>query len=587
MLDVTLTSRFEPGTNLKGNVPSADWAYLLPGRELEHVLCIGRFEAAALRTLATTAAHVMVMGPTSDSDQALPASVDARISRLDASPLLDRSPLNLPDASVNLVAVAPDAARWFNHDWFRAEILRLLKPDGCVYLATDGAGQQSGSEHASRLADTYTNAVSFRVVPDRAGHVRAAFPAQHHVAEQYFQKHRLDIAKRAGGWKRVLSRLIPSFARRRPAQHHALLLSPSAELCCDPPQYLRTIAAQCGVDLAGYQWGFTAHGGYSSRKVVFFLFPPGETQLKYVAKLPRSAEHNARLENEHRALSALDEASVDLNGAVPKPAFFGSHGQLTVLGQTAIHGRPFAAATTWAADCAVARSVLETLTRLGASTTSLAISGEVADSMRSLYEKFQAVYRLTGRQQAFLKSQIDQLATGLSLPTVFQHGDPGTWNVLVTTAGNPALLDWEAAETRGVPLWDLFYFLRSYGVGAARAAGAGNNLKACHRHFIAGSQLSGMIRDAVAQYCEAIAVPPILVGPLFYSCWMHRALKEATRLSPATLSRGHYVTLLKMFIDERQSPALRNLDGGRGVRAAALRPAAKTNEISLLPTCPT
>ena len=47
---------------------------------------------------------------------------------------------------------------------------------------------------------------------------------------------------------------------------------------------------------------------------------------------------------------------------------------------------------------------------------------------------------------------------------VFQHGDPGVWNLLITPDGRPAFLDWEAAEHHGMPVWDLFYAARSVGI---------------------------------------------------------------------------------------------------------------------------
>ena len=51
----------------------------------------------------------------------------------------------------------------------------------------------------------------------------------------------------------------------------------------------------------------------------------------------------------------------------------------------------------------------------------------------------------------------------------------------------------------------------------------------------------------------------LTVEPLFYTCWMHRALKEATRLPPEHLEEGHYLRLLRLCIERRSAPALRRL----------------------------
>jgi hypothetical protein len=59
-----------------------------------------------------------------------------------------------------------------------------------------------------------------------------------------------------------------------------------------------------------------------------------------------------------------------------------------------------------------------------------------------------------------------------------------------------------------------------------------------------------------------------LVEPLFHTCWMHRALKEATRLTSSRLERGHYVSLLRLCIDQREAPTLRRLFSLSGLEAS-------------------
>ena len=44
-----------------------------------------------------------------------------------------------------------------------------------------------------------------------------------------------------------------------------------------------------------------------------------------------------------------------------------------------------------------------------------------------------------------------------------------------------------------------------------------------------------------------------------YRCWMHRALKEATRLRPDRLDDGHFAALVRLSLRERDAPGLRRL----------------------------
>src|SRR5690606_27010041 len=52
MLERTLSTQFIPGTNLRGEVAGANWSYLLPSLELEHIVCLGAPTSASLAALA-------------------------------------------------------------------------------------------------------------------------------------------------------------------------------------------------------------------------------------------------------------------------------------------------------------------------------------------------------------------------------------------------------------------------------------------------------------------------------------------------------------------------------------------------------
>ena len=144
-------------------------------------------------------------------------------------------------------------------------------------------------------------------------------------------------------------------------------------------------------------------------------------------------------------------------------------------------------------------------------------------------------------------------------PAVFQHGDAGRWNLLAAPDGSTSFIDWEAAEPVGMPLWDLFYFVRSFAVGVAVAAGEHRRLSGIRRVLFERSPLSARLAGWVALYCRATGLSAELVEPLFHTCWMHRALKEATRLDPGALHTGHYRRLLTLGIEQRRAPGLADM----------------------------
>ena len=64
-----------------------------------------------------------------------------------------------------------------------------------------------------------------------------------------------------------------------------------------------------------------------------------------------------------------------------------------------------------------------------------------------------------------------------------------------------------------------------------------------------------MLIAATEYYRAQVGVPLELVEPLFYTCWMHRALKESTRLTSGNLERGHYFSVLNACIEQREALA--------------------------------
>lgn len=333
----------------------------------------------------------------------------------------------------------------------------------------------------------------------------------------------------------------------------------AAALNQHPPLYLRRLAQEAGINIDGYAWGLVAPADYSSRKLLFFLFdrahPSDEPASRYIVKMVRNPVFNGRLENERHALSYLGGASIRDHSAVPRVAFAGYHADLALVGESAVEGVPFRGRTNGKADCPYLHQAVEWLTDLGEATASRGTSNAVAaDALDALLRRFVQLYKISPEHCAFLTKQIDTIAgSSQRLPTVFQHGDPGLWNLLVTSAGRVAFLDWEAAERAGMPLWDLFYFMRSYSVNAAQAVGERNSLRAFKQQLLADTPLRRMAAGAIRGYCTRIQLPADFIQPLFYLCWMHRATKEASRLAPDQVERGHYVNLLRLCIEQRQT----------------------------------
>jgi SAM-dependent methyltransferase len=554
-LAATGGSSFAPGTNLRGTGRGASWYFLLPSLELGRVVCLGSPSKAALTTLGRSGAEIVVCAGRRQLEGLRRATCGLpNLSLLETSA---GKPVPLPEESADLVIVTGRASRRV-----RSEIERLLKPEGIVYAEYHGFIPNllgGGLRSLGRLGLTQRLwlapvAEEVRVAAPLEDLRTIAYLESRFLARRLLRRRLLRDPVHVLGRQRVVSRL----ARRRGLLVHRT--SPAS--VTGPPHYLQTIAARAGVDLAGHRWGLAAPGAYASQKLLLFLFDGADEAPVYVAKITRDAKHNPRLENEWRALNLLRSQGIGDDGAIPEPLFLDSHGTLAVLGETAIDGVPFLGRTEASIGCPHARAAIDWLLELGIRTAHRAPDEALraTEVLGLLVDRFEEVYRVDPEHIAFLTAQARRLVDNApALPLVFQHGDPGPWNLVVRADGRPAFLDWEAAEPRGMPLWDLFHFFRSFGLVVSRAAGERDPLRSFSGQILADSEVGRLLAETTSRFCAKSELPPNLVEPLFYLSWMHRALKEGARLPADRLDHGRYVNVLRLAIERRDSPGLRRL----------------------------
>ena len=504
MLDTTFDTRFDPASNLKGDSVGASWRFLLPSLALDRVVVLGATSDATLRALRQTAREVIVV---TDARQGARGSADLLV---------------LGDGRT----AGADAGR-------------LVRPGGIVF-----------SERRRSFGGQADDPELFWVAPP-SGEIDAAAPLADRPAVDFLSEH----ARHDSGVRRTRAQRIARVLRRNALG--ARLRPRVATLAgrpAGPPAYLCDIAATAGLDIAGWRYALSAPGTYGSKKVLVFLSDPSVARPSIVVKLTRESIFNQRLENEAQALETLETRGFG-QGTVPRAVFIGEHAGLAVVGESAVHGVPFRLQSSGRADCQWFEAAMSWLLSLSAATVDRhgADPVAVASVLESLLDKYLEVYGPPDEHHMFLASQIDEIRrSDEPFPLVFQHGDPGTWNALALPDGRVAFLDWEAAEKEGMPLWDLFYFVRSYAVstGPRRRADV---------IFLKDKGLAHALSLAIDKHVAATGLRRTLAGPLFYTCLMHRALKEATRLRSDRLVRGHYATLLGQCIDRRDNELLSSM----------------------------
>ena len=176
------------------------------------------------------------------------------------------------------------------------------------------------------------------------------------------------------------------------------------------------------------------------RKAVVHLVDAASGRCKAVVKVPLTDEAKGAILHEAEVLNALDAERYEL-----APRLLHSDWARGIATQSYVEGQPASRKLT--ADC---WQLLLTL-QLPGESTSLAAHAAIWSREIACVE-----HDAAGR---LLADTIHELHDNSALPTCWEHGDFTPWNIKRLPEGGCALLDWEEAQRRGLPLQDAFHFL--------------------------------------------------------------------------------------------------------------------------------
>ncbi|MFQ5603852.1 MAG: phosphotransferase family protein [bacterium] len=561
MLSTTLNTDFTPGTNRKGDMVSADWRFLLPNLEMDTIVCVGMPPISTTVVLSKMCRELFIFANHQlKIDLYYNALNNRNVKNLRMLLIKDSYKPVLSEKSVDLVfaTTRKHFSKIIKGKQDLMQLSQILKPTGVVFLKVDGLlGRRLIRLLKSNLVEDGAGYTQEYWLAPALGRMRLAVPLNDRETGKFFTEKMLNGRSLKNKLLRSYGKLLGSYPR-------AIIRGMTApEILDAPPDYLLTIGQKAGLDLSAYSWCVSAGGRYNAKKIVFYLFSREADKPVMVIKLTRSPEFNYRLENEYTALNKLRDQNIVECDSYPEPLFLDYHGNLAVVGQKVISGESLSECTVASAGCPFARATIAWLTDFAQKTVQRIDEDELpkmVNSLRELLSRFARIYKMHESHLSFLSEQIDRLALAdSSFPLVFQHGDAGCWNVIITDNRKIAYVDWEAAEPLGMPLWDLFYFVKTFGTIMFRKSGVHNSLLAFEQNILMPSELGTLLIEVCEHYCETLQINKNLLEPLFYTCWVHRALKEATRLSAQTLDSGHYVNLLRVAIEHKNTPVLQRL----------------------------
>lgn len=520
ILGIARRIRYEVGANRKAAPAGATWSFLLPHLPLGRVAIVGEPGPAARERLAELADEV-----------------------------LD----GLPDrGTVDLIWLTPSAS-----------------PPGAT--GAGGADPAVGTslaegglivdERPAGETDRTAHSVRFRVLR-RGGDTIVAVPLGHTVVEAWLRSHGLAGLERNGipGRLRRLRSVLSGRTRTTTATEGTLDLVGQNGLD-RPALYIRELAASAGIVIDDHVMALSATGPYRTQKVLLPLFPPGASAPAIIVKATRHPSVNPRLQVELDGLRWLGTMGPTITERVPAVRFSGLHAGMLVVGEGVLEGRPFRAPR--ANDHPLAADAVDWLTELAVRTVDRVDAEAVATGLSELVDSYVTAEGPGRALSDPLRLQVDRIRRSrASFPVVAQHGDPGTWNLIALPGERTGFLDWENFERRGMPLWDLFYLLRSLGVGTRARRPLERRLGHVQRTLLDESELTPFIVDSVRRYCAQVGLAEDLVEPLYHLGWMYQALKEVTRLRPGHLDKGHFYQLLRRGLERRDRGTLQRLFEG-------------------------
>lgn len=536
-----------PGTNLKGEASGAGWLYALPRLDFRHAAVLGLPKSATLAGLVVAADSLLIV--VADSAAAVAAQAVVKSAGWDNVEVVAADvPFDIPVGLDLVCRISRAKGKWAREAW--TMLMGHLADDGITFHL------HSRWQRRQRAPSGRAGTV-FRVTP-RHGEVRSITLARDHASQRVVRQMGLEGV--ASG-HRVISRLEKRLSSWLGATaRHVVVEAPATDGVGDGvPTYLRDVAQDSGLDIAAWRWAVAARGDYDSQKILVLLTAPEHNSPGCLVKITRSARHSDRLDNESMVLRTLTSSMV-LRGRVPEQMFFGTHRGRAVLGQSMLAGKPFPRGARWSASCPLLQDSFNALNELADTTAAWVPAASVSSALGVLLERFVAVYQPPGTEVAALRDSLSGgWSVGDDVPVVLQHGDPHPGNMLVSAEGRALLVDWESADLRGMPLWDILYFFRHYATIAARRRGTLDRERAATRHFLDDSDLADRLVAAVGDQVQALGLRREMVKALVYSCWMHRALKESSRLTVDRLDQGLSVRLLRAMIADKESTTLSRL----------------------------
>jgi aminoglycoside phosphotransferase (APT) family kinase protein len=268
----------------------------------------------------------------------------------------------------------------------------------------------------------------------------------------------------------------------------------------------------------------------ASRHVICLYFDQATRRMRGVAKLPRRPGDTSGIVHEGTALRELAGRTDRLVGQAPR-ALALSTGRRPFLLETAVLGDAAGPEAVRADPDALLEAALDFVTALPRTGST---DQDPSWFSRLLERPLRDVAALVG-----LDCGPDLVARTLTLleplgsctmPLVFEHGDLGHPNLVITGDGRLGAVDWERSQVHGLPGHDLVFLLQ-YVAESLRATF--ERPGQCRAFDDAFTGSSGWAKPWLRRYADFLGLDEALFAPLILATFARSSASLLPRLRPA------------------------------------------------------
>lgn len=266
-------------------------------------------------------------------------------------------------------------------------------------------------------------------------------------------------------------------------------------------------------------WMLLTGGAKAINKVVGLVFAESEQRPRLIVKLARVNEASAALEQEAANLQAVQGLRPGQVSGVPQILFSYPWAGQTIIGESAHTGQPLYTMLRRDTFRDLALQVTEWLANLADS----APAGSRSDWWNRLVEPACRAFEQNNGQwvdPSRLQATRLTLATLGDLPLVCEQRDCSPWNIFISDDGQLVILDWEAAEPRGLPVLDLVYFL-TYWVFFLEGAMDSQRFREAYRESLDPDTFTGgVVAECQQRYLDRLGLSQNVLLPLRLLTWL-------------------------------------------------------------------